>query len=189
MIAWGGHIATRADWGGANSAVAISGSPYHMRLKDLDGSGGNQDRSLSADAVIFPGSITIIKNAVPNDAQDFAFTTTGGLSPASFSLDDDATPTLSNTKLYSAITNFTNYTFVEGAASGWTLSFGNPVCTVTSANTGTQTGNVGTRTLSINLKEGENVTCTVTNTPGGKLTVIKHVINDNGGTATPPTSR
>ncbi|MES2088834.1 MAG: hypothetical protein V4532_02440, partial [Pseudomonadota bacterium] len=49
----------------------ISGSPYHMRLVDLDGSGGNQDRSLSADAVTFPGSITIIKDAVPNNAQDF----------------------------------------------------------------------------------------------------------------------
>jgi len=51
VLAWGGHIATRADWGAGNSAVAISGSPYHTRLIDLDGSGGNQDRSLSADAV------------------------------------------------------------------------------------------------------------------------------------------
>src|SRR4029078_12275134 len=100
VLAWGGHIATRADWGNLNSAVAISGSPYHTRLIDLDGSGGNQDRSLSADAVIFPGSVTIIKDAVTNDPQDFSFTTTGGLSPATFSLDDDADPTLSNTRLF-----------------------------------------------------------------------------------------
>ena len=65
------------DWGAGNSAVAISGSPYHMRLIDLDGSGGNQDRSLSAAAVIFPGSITIIKDAAPNGPQDFGFTATG----------------------------------------------------------------------------------------------------------------
>ena len=90
VLAWGGHISTRADWGQDNSAVAISGSPYHMRLIDLDGSGGNQDRSLSADAVIFPGSITIIKNAIPDDPQDFSFTTTGGLTPSTFALDDDA---------------------------------------------------------------------------------------------------
>ena len=31
-----------------------------MRLIDLDGSGGNQDMSLSAKAVIFPAMITII---------------------------------------------------------------------------------------------------------------------------------
>ena len=28
------------------------------RLIDLDGAGGNQDRSLSAEAVIFPGSLS-----------------------------------------------------------------------------------------------------------------------------------
>src|SRR5206468_4768785 len=41
-VAWGGHIATRIDWGTNNSAVSISGSPYHMRLIGLDGAGGNQ---------------------------------------------------------------------------------------------------------------------------------------------------
>ena len=61
VLAWGGHIATRANWGSGNSAVAISGSPYHTRLLDLDGSGGNQDRSLSAEAVIFPSSLTIVR--------------------------------------------------------------------------------------------------------------------------------
>jgi hypothetical protein len=184
VLAWAGHISSRADWGQNNSAVAISGSPYHTRLIDLDGAGGNQDRSLSAAAVIFPGSITITKDAVPNDAQNFSFTDTGGLTPTSFSLDDDADPTLSNTQLFSNITNFTAYTFTEGAASGWTLSFGTPVCTVTSPNGGTQSGDTGTRTLTVNLNEGENVSCTFTNTrQAAHLIVIKHVINDNGGTA------
>ena len=35
VIAWGGHISTRLDWGVANSAIAINGSPYHMRLTDI----------------------------------------------------------------------------------------------------------------------------------------------------------
>src|SRR5207248_7150404 len=52
VLAWGGHIATRADWGANNSAVAISGSPYHMRLISLNGSGGNQDRSLAAASIL-----------------------------------------------------------------------------------------------------------------------------------------
>ena len=56
---------------------ASPGSPYHTRLIDLDGSGGNQDRSLSADAVIFPASITIVKNTVPDSSQSFSFTDTG----------------------------------------------------------------------------------------------------------------
>ena len=51
VMAWGGHIARAADWGAGNSAGGISGSPYHTRLISLDGSGGNQDRSLSAAAV------------------------------------------------------------------------------------------------------------------------------------------
>jgi hypothetical protein len=186
VLAWGGHIATRQNWGAGNSAVAISGSPYHTRLLNLDGSGGNQDRSLSAEAVIFPGSITIIKDAVPNDAQDFSFAASGGtLTPTSFILDDDAEGTRSNQQAYADIKTFTAYTFTEASVSGWTLSFQTPVCTVTSANGGTQSGNVGTRTLTINLNEGENVTCTFVNTrQAAKLIVIKHVVNDNGGTAT-----
>ena len=53
VLAWGGHIATQSDWGQGNSAIAVTGSPYHTRILDLDGSGGNQDRSLSA-AAVFP---------------------------------------------------------------------------------------------------------------------------------------
>src|SRR5262249_43353290 len=44
VIAWGGHIASQADWGAGNSASFISGSPYHMSLGTLDGSPqGSQD--------------------------------------------------------------------------------------------------------------------------------------------------
>jgi hypothetical protein len=63
VFAWGGHIASRLDWGFTNgvpnSAGGISGSPYHTRLLDLDGSGGNQDRSLSAAAVLPPAGCGI----------------------------------------------------------------------------------------------------------------------------------
>jgi len=62
VFAWGGHIASRADWGfeisssefEANSAADINGSPYHMRLLELDGFGGNQDLPLDALAVLPP---------------------------------------------------------------------------------------------------------------------------------------
>src|SRR5262249_1773462 len=32
LLLWGGHIASQFDWGAGNSAISISGSPYHMRL-------------------------------------------------------------------------------------------------------------------------------------------------------------
>ena len=54
VMAWGGHIARAIDWGTGSSASGISGSPYHTRLISLNGSGGNQDRSLSAAAVEAP---------------------------------------------------------------------------------------------------------------------------------------
>ena len=177
VLAWGGHISTRQDWGAANSAVTISGSPYHTRLLDLDGSGGNQDRSLSAAAVIFPGSITIVKDATPEGSTSFPFTASP--SPlANFSLIDDGTAT--NTKLFSNITNFQAYTVTENTPTGWDL--GGIVCSVTSPNGGSQ--NVSGATVTIDLKEGENVTCTYSNnpTPAPSLTITK-VATESGFSA------
>ncbi len=58
VLAWGGHIASLLDWGQGNSASAISGSPYHMYVENVektsDGSiicNGNMDCQLSSDAV------------------------------------------------------------------------------------------------------------------------------------------
>jgi uncharacterized repeat protein (TIGR01451 family) len=82
VIAWGGHIATRADWGSGNSAAAISGSPYHTSLTSFvdndpatSESVGQQDRSLSSAAVTFPGVIVVTKQTTPdgNTTQSFDF--------------------------------------------------------------------------------------------------------------------
>jgi uncharacterized repeat protein (TIGR01451 family) len=51
VIAWGGHIANEITWPRGTGAGSIDGSAYHMRLIGLDGQGGNQDRSLKANAV------------------------------------------------------------------------------------------------------------------------------------------
>lgn len=77
VIAWGGHIAWRGNWGAGNSAAGINGSPYHMRVLSLDGAGGNQDRSLSASAVDASGAIIIRKQVETidnSDASNQAFT-------------------------------------------------------------------------------------------------------------------
>ena len=112
-------------------------------------------------------SITIVKDAVPNDAQDFAFTTTGtGLS--SFNLDDDSDGTLSNTKIFNGLGSGT-YSVAEDAVTGWTLS--NITCTDPTQNS--TSGLPAAPTATINLAAGENVTCTFTNTKRGHIIVNK----------------
>jgi hypothetical protein len=56
VLAFGGHIARRQDWGLNSSAQSINGSPYHTRLISLNGAAqGNQDRSLNSNAVVLVG--------------------------------------------------------------------------------------------------------------------------------------
>src|SRR3990172_10950806 len=65
-------------------------------------------------------SITIIKDTVPDDAQDFGFTTIGtGLS--SFRLDDDDNNTLSNTKTFTGL-GLRTYTITEDAVDGFVVT-------------------------------------------------------------------
>jgi hypothetical protein len=116
------------------------------------------------------GSITILKNAVPDNAQDFAFTTIGtGLS--GFSLDDDADPALSNQKTFSGLAAGM-YTVAEGSVAGWTLS--SLTCSPSAAVS------VTGATASINLAAGANVTCTFVNTRQGSGT-----LPNQGPTVTP----
>ncbi|MFN2613771.1 MAG: hypothetical protein ABR552_03000, partial [Actinomycetota bacterium] len=183
VLAWGGHIADHhpapIGWGVGNSAVNIPGSPYHMRLVDLDGKGGNQDRSLSADAVIFPASITITKVA-PAGPTVFGFTATA-LTPSTFSLDVNNDPTYSNQRIFDRITTFDTKTVTENDPSPL-FSLTGLSCTEDQSQDSTPS--LATRTATIRLQEGENVSCTFTNSSNlGTLHVIKHVINDQDGTA------
>lgn len=169
VLAWGGHIGSQIDWGVGNSAVDINGSPYHMRNRGLDGGGGNQDRSLSSSAVLpATGNISIIKDSVPNDGQDFSFSTTvDGVT--GFSLDDDLDDTLSNIKTFTGLTADSTYTFTEGLVSGWRLT--NITCDGQDSPI-----NLDARTATVNLADNENVVCTFTNTKEkGTLEVVKVV--------------
>src|SRR5207253_979994 len=65
------------------------------------------------------GKIIVIKDAQPNDPQDFAFTAGGGLSPSSFSLDDDSDPTLSNTETFDNLVPRNNYSISESVPGSW----------------------------------------------------------------------
>jgi prealbumin domain-containing protein len=164
VLAWGGHIGTGTDWGLGNSAGGISGSPYHMRFIELNGKGGNQDRSLSAGAIA-SARIIVDKVTVPaGDVQSFTFTPSYG---SSFNLTDTATANTSD-PLFAG-----TYSVSEGVIADWTQT--SAICSD------------GSPVNAIALQAGETVTCTFTNTyvpPQAKLTVTKVVVNDNGGTKT-----
>lgn len=104
------------------------------------------------------GNIVIVKDAVPNDAQDFVFTNNfGNGNPDTFSLDDDADVTLSNSRNSQVIAG--TYSVSEDVVDGWiqtsaTCSDGSPVNAVV-------------------VSAGETVTCTFTNTKKGHLIVEK----------------
>ena len=113
------------------------------------------------------GTITIVKDAIPDDPQDFAFTTTGaGLSP--FSLDDDGNTgnDLSDTKVFSNVVPGA-YSVTETNPLEWELT--NLVCSGTSGSTGVQAGS----TANINLTPGGSVSCTFTNTKAGHIIIDK----------------
>jgi len=111
VLAWGGHIGSRLDWGfdgdTPRSAGGISGSPYHMRLIDWTLNNlGNQDRSLSAAAVIPPPDCGVTgPGPVCADALSTYTATTDASSPT-----------------YSwALTNNTSGAFIDGSSTGSTV--------------------------------------------------------------------
>jgi len=131
VLAWGGHIASRNDWGFTggvpNSAGGVSGSPYHTRLIEFDGSGGNQDRSLSAAAVSPPAECGI----ACNDPLDNCTTVCAGSSHVykSSATQDPAntyTWTLSNNTsgaTFGSVTNASTVTVNAGpSGGGYTLN-------------------------------------------------------------------
>ncbi len=93
------------------------------------------------------GQIVIVKDAQPNDAQDFSFTAGGGLSPASFALDDDSDGTLSNTRTFANVAPGGGYSVVRDGAE--------PAGTRPSA-----TCDDGSPVSNIDVAAGETVTCT-----------------------------
>jgi len=175
VLAWGGHIATRLDWGIGNSAVSINGSPYHMHLEGLfsgttDLHVGSQDHQLSADAVFFPAQLSIIKevNIVGGvSTQSFGFTSSAsfGIAGNAFSLvDNGVTGPDRVTVSYTAAPG--QITVTENAnPTNWNLTGLNCVINAGGGGTlGTAVGVVGTRTATVNLAEANIAVCTYINT-------------------------
>ena len=169
VLAWGGHIASRADWGFTNgvpnSAGGISGSPYHMRLltwtlvpppaKSSDNlpNLGNQDRSLSAVAVFAPvahPNITLTKTPSATKVENgtsvtytYNVTNTGDVS-LNVSLVDDKFGTI-----------FTNLTMASGESNITTI---NRVLLVNTTNVANATGVYPLTSASVNATASATVT-------------------------------
>jgi hypothetical protein len=173
VLAWGGHIADRADWGEDNSAIAIPGSPYHMRLEKFTCSNdnqcnvGQQDRSLSAGAVVYPADVTIIKQASPEGSTLFSFI--GNL--GNFNLTDDGS--VSNTIAFDEIVTFTAQDVTETIPVGWSLDSISCQESASGQGTTTTTTDLATATATLGVDEGESITCTFTKSLKWNLRVNK----------------
>ena len=109
------------------------------------------------------GTLTIVKDANPNDAQDFSFTTTGtGISD--FVLDDDADPTRSNQAVFSGLSAGT-YTVTEATTPAFDLT--GLSCTTGGAS------DIGNRNATVTITDSAQVTCTFTNTKRATVQVNK----------------
>ena len=174
-IAWGGHLASETLYGINNGASNFPGASTTMSV-DLDPSSKGDVSTLSINtnsAIVPQGSITIVKDSLPNSLQDFTFMASSSVLstiPASFTLDDDsgvagADSTYSNSAVFFGLTAGT-YTFTENSVSGWTLSSLTATENGASDTTASDifTSNLGTRTLTITLADGEVWTGTFTNT-------------------------
>lgn len=202
VIAYGSHISTRRDWGIANSAINITGSPYHNFISDpgtVPANNGNRDLQLSAEAVIFPAKVSVVKlvdnsdGTYSNILQSFGFTSNiPNLSTFSLTDTDPAqfgggsTP-IEDVVLFGSANTLTVSENADAPGTGYSLS--NVVCTVTA---GSQGGVVGTwsttfpagRSASIVLQEGNIAVCTFTNTRVGvtaaPATVTGRVLSSTG---------
>jgi hypothetical protein len=169
VIAWGGHVASRQGWGPGDTAAAVGGSPFHMRFKDFECSNldncsvGTQDSQIAAGAVIFPSTITTIKNAIPEAEQPFEFTITSTVSGTqAFALVDNGT--VSNTKslTFTNPGDFAIHMVEETETLDWAAT---GIECFNKDTSGLSDWNIQSNTkVDIDLAEGEDVTCVYTNT-------------------------
>ena len=119
-------------------------------------------------------TITIIKDAHPNDNQDFQF---NGGSLGNFSLDDDDDATLSNTKTFTVIPG--HYSISESTTGGWELS--DISCSGRGNLSNLTTDSVTNHNVAFDLGSDASVTCTFHNYKQGSIEGYKYNDYNNNG--------
>jgi len=135
-----------------------------------------------------PGHIKIVKNTQGGNTT-FNYTVTGGPTPTPFApaFISNAAPSILTAGGPPGTGNVTvdvtaggTYSLAEGSEpTGWTFSS-------LSCNQGTLAGSSSSTssvTASITVAPADTVTCTYTDTKLASLTIVKTIVNDNGGTA------
>lgn len=124
------------------------------------------------------GTITVIKDAVPDDVQDFGFRMRNGPFDESFTLDDDGDNAneLSNNVLFADLAPGV-YDLQEDGVGNWTLA---ELTCVNDLDSGT-TIDLNARSAAIDLDGGESITCTFTNAQRNTISGMKfRDLNGNG---------
>ncbi len=135
------------------------------------------------------GRITLVKDARPDSPQDFSFLVTGANGTQSFLLDDDGNTT--DDPAHDLLPPSRSFSFAPGS---YVASEGDPGpmwdttgLTCTSSLVGAAFAvSLATRSVSFDLRPGENVTCTVVNTERGRIAVIKLLEDPTPGTVYDP---
>jgi len=129
------------------------------------------------------GKITVVKDARPNDPLDFAFSISGPSLTQSFPLDDDADPTLPNSRSFTVL------------AGGYVVSEGDPgamwdntgISCSSSQSSPSVSVSLPARSATLNVRPGENLTCTFVNSMRGRIAVIKLMQDTTPGPTVDPT--
>ena len=150
---------TCQSFGTAYGVSRSSGSSGTAQMKDLDGPAKFNLTNC--------GTINIIKHTDPRGVnQDFSYSTTGGLSPSTFKLNDNGNTTgdsSGNTQTYSNVPAGTYSVTEDADPTGF--KFSDLSCTASgTGTTATPLSGDATRTASITMAGGGTVTCTYTNT-------------------------
>ncbi|MFC1701483.1 beta strand repeat-containing protein [Pseudomonadota bacterium] len=127
--------------------------------------------------VLQPSSLTLIKNTLGGDGTfDFTFNKTSGTNlPAGTSI---GTAGGTGQAVFNFLSPQTDLSIVENLPSGWDTT--NIVC-AGATNNGTFADDASSPQISgIQIAEGEDVICTVSNTKLASLTVVKNTAGGNG---------
>ena len=139
------------------AGVAVDGTGVYV----LD-TGNHRVQKLTGD----DAAIVVRKDAQPDDAQDFDFTAGGGLTPASFQLDDDGTDCngLSPQRTF-PVDPGSGYSVSEVAPTGWDIA--------------SATCSDGSPPSNIDVSAGEIVSCTFTNRKRGRIVIVQYSLPDH----------
>lgn len=102
------------------------------------------------------GKIRVVENTNPDSYQDFTFNHNIAGYPSTFALDDDATPSLANSKVMVAA-DATTHTISQFPVTGFTTTV---TCNDPSGGT-----TISGSTAYVAINSSESITCTFTNTP------------------------